>query len=176
MAKRSIVKLPDPKLRLVSEPIGEITDEVRSLARDMLDSMYEARGIGLAAVQVGVPLFPKSLGGRPKSEWVRLMSMEHEPGKIAPVKTSLEPGTTLTAPRVVQTPYNQFPKFYEEWPYDWRADLRFNAGRLLEELRERARGGSPRASLIGHSQGALLVVLASKRADPGEFARLGRRA
>jgi peptide deformylase len=55
MAKRSIVKLPDPKLRLVSEPIGEITDEVRSLARDMLDSMYEARGIGLAAIQIGVP-------------------------------------------------------------------------------------------------------------------------
>ena len=127
------------------------------------------------AVQVGVPLFPKSLGGRPKSEWVQLMSMEHEPGEIAPVKSSLEPGTSLTAPKVVQTPYNQFPKFYEEWPYDWRADLRWNAGRLLEDLRGRARGGSARASLIGHSQGALLIVLASKQADPGEFARLVSR-
>jgi pimeloyl-ACP methyl ester carboxylesterase len=127
------------------------------------------------AVRVGIPLLPKSLGGRPKSEWVELLSMEHEPGELEPVKTSLEPGTTIDAPVVLQTPYNQFPKFFEEWPYDWRADLRWNAGRLLGDLRSRARDGSPRVSLIGHSQGALLITLASKQADPGEFARLVSR-
>ena len=52
---KPLVILPDPQLRLVSEPIGEITEEVRALARDMLETMYEAPGIGLAAIQIGVP-------------------------------------------------------------------------------------------------------------------------
>jgi peptide deformylase len=56
MAIRPLVKLPDPKLRLVSEPIGDVTDEIRTLAADMLDTMYDAPGIGLAAIQIGVPL------------------------------------------------------------------------------------------------------------------------
>jgi peptide deformylase len=49
-----LVILPDPVLRQISEPILEITDEIRTLAQDMLDTMYDAPGIGLAAVQVGV--------------------------------------------------------------------------------------------------------------------------
>ena len=55
MATRSIIILPDPQLRRMSEPIGEITREIRDLAADMLATMYEAPGIGLAAIQVGVP-------------------------------------------------------------------------------------------------------------------------
>ncbi len=55
MALRGLVTLPDPKLRLVSEPVGPVTDDVRALAGDMLDTMYDAPGIGLAAIQVGVP-------------------------------------------------------------------------------------------------------------------------
>jgi peptide deformylase len=55
MAIRPIVTLPDPVLRAVSAPVGPVTDEVRTLAADMLDTMYDAPGIGLAAIQVGVP-------------------------------------------------------------------------------------------------------------------------
>ena len=55
MAARPLVILPDSQLRQVSEPIGEITDDIRVLARDMLETMYEAPGIGLAAIQIGVP-------------------------------------------------------------------------------------------------------------------------
>ena len=55
MAIRPLVILPDSRLRLVSEPVGAITDEIRSLARDMLDTMYDAPGVGLAAIQIGVP-------------------------------------------------------------------------------------------------------------------------
>ncbi len=55
MAKHAIVILPDPRLRVVSEPVGTVDAEIRALARDMLDSMYAARGIGLAAIQIGVP-------------------------------------------------------------------------------------------------------------------------
>lgn len=127
------------------------------------------------AVAVGVPLIPKSLGGRPRAQWVPLMSMGSTPGRLAPAATSLLPGTRLDPGVVVQSPYNLFPKFWEEWPYDWRADLRWNAGRLLDELRARRAGGSPRASLVGHSQGGLIIVIAGKLAAPGELARLVSR-
>jgi peptide deformylase len=55
MAIRPLVILPDPQLRLVSEPVASITPEIRQLAADMLDTMYDAPGVGLAAIQIGVP-------------------------------------------------------------------------------------------------------------------------
>jgi peptide deformylase len=55
MALRDIIILPDKRLRLVSEPVGRITAEIKKLVEDMFDTMYEAPGIGLAAIQVGVP-------------------------------------------------------------------------------------------------------------------------
>jgi len=54
MAILPLVTIPDPRLRLVSEPIQEITDEIRRLADDMLETMYDAPGVGLAAIQIGV--------------------------------------------------------------------------------------------------------------------------
>jgi pimeloyl-ACP methyl ester carboxylesterase len=127
------------------------------------------------AVSAGLPLFGKSLGGRPRSQWVELMSMSHVPGHLEPERTSLEPGEQILPFSVVQTPYQLFPKYYEEWPYDWRADLRWNADRLLSELRSRVGDDGTRMTLVGHSQGGLLIVLASKRAEEGEFARLVSR-
>jgi peptide deformylase len=56
MAVRPILVLPDPRLRAVSEPVAKIDDEVRKLVADMLETMYDAPGIGLAAIQVGVPM------------------------------------------------------------------------------------------------------------------------
>jgi peptide deformylase len=53
MALREVVQFPDPRLKKVSEPITEVTDEIRALARDMIDVMYDEPGIGLAAPQVG---------------------------------------------------------------------------------------------------------------------------
>ncbi|MBA5776220.1 peptide deformylase [Stappia sp. F7233] len=55
MTKRDIIILPDQRLRVVSEPIAKVDDAVRALADDMLETMYEAPGIGLAAIQIGVP-------------------------------------------------------------------------------------------------------------------------
>jgi len=55
MTIRPIIVLPDARLRQRSEPVAEITDEIRTLAADMLDTMYDAPGIGLAAIQVGIP-------------------------------------------------------------------------------------------------------------------------
>jgi peptide deformylase len=56
MAIREIIVLPDKQLRLVSKPIETVTAEVRKLADDMFETMYDAPGIGLAAIQVAVPL------------------------------------------------------------------------------------------------------------------------
>ena len=54
MALRDIIIHPDPRLKKRAEPVGEITDDLRTLADDMLQTMYDAPGIGLAAPQVGV--------------------------------------------------------------------------------------------------------------------------
>lgn len=53
MAKRPILILPDQRLRAVAEPIEKVDDEVKQLAADMLETMYDAPGIGLAAPQIG---------------------------------------------------------------------------------------------------------------------------
>ncbi len=52
MSRLSILEFPDPRLRRVAKPVEEVSDCERQLAADMLETMYEARGIGLAATQV----------------------------------------------------------------------------------------------------------------------------
>jgi peptide deformylase len=54
MAVRKIITLPSRKLKQKSEPVGQVTADIRGLVDDMFETMYEAPGIGLAAVQVGV--------------------------------------------------------------------------------------------------------------------------
>ncbi len=54
MAILPILEVPDPRLRVVSKPVEMIDDGVRTLVADMFETMYDAPGIGLAAVQVGV--------------------------------------------------------------------------------------------------------------------------
>ena len=55
MAVREILVVPDPRLKLVSEPVDKVDDDLRALMDDMLETMYDAPGIGLAAIQIGVP-------------------------------------------------------------------------------------------------------------------------
>jgi peptide deformylase len=52
--KRSILLHPDPRLKKVAKPVDDLSDDLRLLADDMLSTMYEAPGIGLAAPQIGV--------------------------------------------------------------------------------------------------------------------------
>jgi peptide deformylase len=54
MAIRPILIIPDARLRAVADPIIEVDDDIKALAKDMLDTMYDAPGIGLAAPQIGV--------------------------------------------------------------------------------------------------------------------------
>ena len=54
MALLNILKYPDERLHTVAKPVGEIDERIRTLVADMTETMYEARGIGLAATQVNV--------------------------------------------------------------------------------------------------------------------------
>ncbi|MDC7684764.1 peptide deformylase [Asticcacaulis sp. BYS171W] len=57
MAIREIITVPNPLLKQVSKPVeGGVTDELRALMDDMLETMYDAPGIGLAAIQIGEPV------------------------------------------------------------------------------------------------------------------------
>ena len=55
MTVRPIITAPDPRLQAVSTDVEKVDEDIRKLIDDMADSMYEADGIGLAAVQIGVP-------------------------------------------------------------------------------------------------------------------------
>ena len=73
MALLPIVEVPDPRLRQISTPVEKVDDELRALISDMFETMYDAPGIGLAAIQVGVPKRvlvidlqePEEEGGKP---------------------------------------------------------------------------------------------------------------
>ncbi|HWV55635.1 peptide deformylase [Pseudorhodoplanes sp.] len=56
MALREILVIPDKRLRVVSKPVEAVNAQIRALADDMLETMYDAPGIGLAAIQIGEPL------------------------------------------------------------------------------------------------------------------------
>jgi len=73
MAIRRIYETPDPVLRQISKPVEVFDDELKTLVEDMFETMYDAPGIGLAAVQVGIPIRllvidlqePEEEGGEP---------------------------------------------------------------------------------------------------------------
>ena len=52
MALLPILEFPDPRLRTVAKPVAEVNDQIRQLAKDMLETMYDAPGVGLAATQI----------------------------------------------------------------------------------------------------------------------------
>lgn len=56
MAIRTILEVPDPRLKRISRPVENFDDGLQALVADMFDTMYDAPGIGLAAVQIDVPL------------------------------------------------------------------------------------------------------------------------
>ncbi|MGD8264938.1 MAG: peptide deformylase [Chromatiales bacterium] len=55
MAKREILHFPDSRLRNVARPVEKVDDEIKQLVDDMFETMYDAPGIGLAAIQINVP-------------------------------------------------------------------------------------------------------------------------
>ncbi len=56
MAILEIIEAPDPRLKTISKPVDTFDDQLKILVADMFETMYAAHGIGLAAIQVGIPL------------------------------------------------------------------------------------------------------------------------
>ena len=56
MALREILHFPDPRLRDVAKTVEHIDDEIQTLLDDMVETMYDAQGVGLAATQIGIAL------------------------------------------------------------------------------------------------------------------------
>ncbi len=54
MALLEILEYPDPRLRTVAKPVAEVNDDIRRIVDDMLETMYDASGVGLAATQVNI--------------------------------------------------------------------------------------------------------------------------
>ncbi|MCH2356774.1 MAG: hypothetical protein MK319_08930 [Pseudomonadales bacterium] len=110
------------------------------------------------------------LSGQSDQHLGELISMEHRPGQIAPVKTSLLPGTSLAPGHVLDVAYNQMKPGFNHFLYDWRADLRYSAAQLKDFIVQR-RPNNGKWNLIGHSQGGLIIILASNMfASTTEFA------
>jgi peptide deformylase len=102
---RAIVRYGRPDLQSVAEPVGDITDEIQRLVDDMIDTMYAAPGIGLAAPQVGVALrvcvIDLSVGKR-GGELITLINpefVERDGMQLEDEGCLSLPGFTATVPR-----------------------------------------------------------------------------
>ena len=80
MAIREILEVPDPRLKVVSDPVTEFDDDLRTLVSDMFETMYDAPGIGLAAIQVGVPKRLLVIDLQPEDEDAEPVACDHDHG------------------------------------------------------------------------------------------------
>ena len=128
MALREIIILPDKQLRLVSKSIEKVTPEIRKLADDMFETMYDAPGIGLAAIQVAQPL--------------RLITMDlarkNEEGEVTPQpRVFINPEILASSEEtsVYEEGCLSIPEYYEEVERPARVRVRFLDldGKLHEE-------------------------------------------
>lgn len=127
MAIREILTVPDPRLKEISKSVDGVDDALRALMDDMLETMYEADGIGLAAIQVGVP--------------VRVIVMDLSgPDERAEPRYFVNP--VLSDPSEDQKPYEEgclsVPGYYES--IDRPATIKLNYldydGNPVEEIAE----------------------------------------
>ena len=78
MAILPIVEVPDPRLKQVSKPVDTFDDQLRILVDDMFETMYDAPGIGLAAIQVGVPLRVLVIDLQPEDPDAEPVACDHD--------------------------------------------------------------------------------------------------
>ena len=152
MAIRPLVILPDSKLRLASEPVAEITPEIRQLAADMLETMYDAPGVGLAAIQIGVP------------KRVVTMDVSKKEGEREPM-VLVNPEITWRSEekRVYEEGCLSIPEYYEEVERPDR--IRFRYTTLDGETVEREADGLMATCVqheVDHLDGVLFIDYLSK--------------
>jgi len=152
MAILPIITAPDPLLRQVSQPVDSIDDDTRRLMDDMLDTMYAAPGVGLSAIQVGVP------------KRIVVIDVAKDPEPPTPLKL-VNPEITWQSETAMphQEGCLSFPDQYEdvERPTDARVRFLDENG----EIRTIEAGGLLAIALqheIDHLDGVLLVDHLSK--------------
>jgi peptide deformylase len=124
MALRDIITVPDKRLKQVSKPVPVVDDALRALLDDMLETMYAAPGIGLAAIQVGEPV--RAI----------VMDLDHKEGERRP-RHFINP-EILWASKETQ-PYEEgclsVPEIYDEVERPARVRLRYlnYQGEVVEE-------------------------------------------
>lgn len=162
-----IVKLPDPRLRLVSTPVARIDAETKALAEDMLDAMYAARGIGLAAIQIGVPkrLVVIDLGREIEGETVLSEDGEEEPKIEADPQVLVNPEILWTSDErsLYEEGCLSIPDYTEEVERPARIRVRWT--NLEGELVEREADGLLATCIqheIDHLDGKLFIDYLSK--------------
>ncbi|WP_027580020.1 peptide deformylase [Bradyrhizobium sp. Ai1a-2] len=173
MALREIIILPDKQLRLVSKRVEKITPEIRKLVDDMFETMYEAPGIGLAAIQVAQPL--------------RLVTMDlakkDENGETTPkprVFINPEIISTSEEKSVYEEGCLSIPEYYEEVERPARVRVRFTDidGKVHEEDAEGLYATCIQHE-IDHLNGILFVDYLSKLKRDRvlkKFAKAAKRA
>ena len=119
MAIRPLVILPDSQLRLVSAPVASVTPEIRKLAEDMLETMYDAPGIGLAAIQIGKPVRLVTIDVSKKSE------DDEETPKAPMVFVNPEVTWTSEEKNVYEEGCLSIPEYYEEVERPARVKVRY---------------------------------------------------
>lgn len=116
MSKLEILKFPDPRLRLVSQEVDEVTPELVKLSEDMLETMYEARGIGLAAPQVNHQVRLLVIDTRPRDKEGR-----YDIKEMGELEAKVQQPVIIFNPKVVEgdgkTTYDEgclsVPTFFE---------------------------------------------------------------
>jgi len=156
MALREIIILPDKQLRLVSKPIEKVTTQIRKLADDMFETMYDAPGIGLAAIQVAQPL--------------RLITMDlarkNEEGEVTPQpRVFINPEILASSEEtsVYEEGCLSIPEYYEE--VERPAKVRFRFTDLDGKVHEEDSEGLFATCIqheIDHLNGVLFVDYLSK--------------
>jgi peptide deformylase len=78
MAILPIIEAPDPRLKTISKPVDTFDDQLKILVHDMFETMYDAHGIGLAAIQVGIPLRLLVIDLQPEDEDAEPEPCDHD--------------------------------------------------------------------------------------------------
>lgn len=120
MTIRKIIYLPDPRLRRVAKPVEQFDDTLQRLIDDMFETMYEVRGVGLAAPQIAVDLrlsVIDVIGDKSQQIVIANPEIIHEEGKASYQEGCLSvPGaydTVTRAEKVTVRAQNRFGEFFE---------------------------------------------------------------
>ncbi len=115
MAILEILEVPDPRLKTISVPVeaAEFNDELKQLADDMLETMYDAPGIGLAAIQVGVPKRLLVIDLQPDDPDADPVECGHDHGEGAHTHTATKKEPRVFVNPVIVDPAEEFSTLNE---------------------------------------------------------------